>query len=648
MYLDNEAYDAEAIAKENSNEQRKETASHSFDNKLTASSLKEALLDNMKELKHNDDEEVYTHGKTNNALLHHGGEARAHEKLASLDKESLKADDKEDSGNESEKLSKAESNHISGGKEAKEPVKNGGKTKNNNSKQNSKTAKSKKEEKKVNHFPEDPSSSHNKFKHQHEQADESPMMGSLEEGSTTGGDLLEDNLMKMDKKKLVHLLAKFMRNRKSTSTSSDSEKNEQTPLGGGILLSGGLSSTFGAHPLLMKPAAETTLQNVASPSKGGNTQFIYMPDLPSKEVKMEQPVVEEVEKTATRESSAFSKPEHDPYIDIGSKDPADGDKSTTKQSYHLPSAVATADTKEKKKENSGENNVDQVSDSNEGSTTSEASKANASSTKQESKVNEAMEDAKVSEIKENAKESEVKEDAKGSEAKEEDNKVSEVKEEDNKVSEAKEAAKVDGETKEDEKASDQAKEEAKVDEAKEDGKKTDEKEENKSEEKVSKLESSDENKAESSTDASDSKTEGDAATEKTPTNLKHAHKEPTESLSMDELTENQLVDKIMEKETSYNKKLTADIHELSKAAAEDGGEVSEKNSETASGEEAEEEKSDDSVQNLIHRIKQKLSEKANKKKHGSKRFNDIYAEIGSLGKREVETKTTIHHHRHRF
>ncbi|XP_066925368.1 glutamic acid-rich protein-like [Clytia hemisphaerica] len=440
-----------------------------------------------------------------------------------------------------------------------------------------------------------------------------------------GGDLLEDNLMKMDKKKLVKLLAKFMRDSKKKT--DDSEKNHQTPAGGN---GGGMQATLGLHPLLL--GAMGGGGHKASGDKG--SQFVYMNELPSKAIKVDQPSEEEL-----TEKSTSSKVDHDPYVDIGSSDPTDGDKAV--QSHNRQKVTSSkdeksggSDDKEEKeekgsKEDEKEKETTEVGkEKNDAKFSKEDSKEDGGKTN-EAKVNESKEDdeKEASETKEDTKVSESKEDAKVSEAKE-DAKVGETKEEDK-----------SSESKEDDKAS-EAKEDAKVSETEQD-------EQEKAQHLISgqTLLKDEKEKEESE------KSEGD---DQVVASLSKSKEE-------DSKDEHDLVNKIMEKEKTYTSKLAADIHQHLSSDSSDpnneddsaGNKGAEKNSEALSADEAEQLSSskDENIKKLIQKIKEKLESKKTKKHHGqtANHYDDVYAEIGSFGKRDHGiVKKSFKRHRHVF
>ena len=467
------------------------------------------------------------------------------------------------------------------------------------------------------------------FNHQSPNEPEEESQNSKEGESSAenndGGDLLEDNLMKMDKKKLVKLLAKFMRDSKKKA--DDSEKNHQTPTGGN---GGGMQAPFGLHPLLL--GATGGDGHKASGDSG--SQFVYMSELPSKPIKVDQPSEEDLS-----EKSASGKVDHDPYVDIGSSDPTDGDKAV--QSHNRQKVTSskdeksggTVDKEEKEEKESKEDGKEKNTKSEEkeksnanfskedskedGGKTSEA-KVNEAKEEDEKESNETKEDAKVSETKEDAKASEAKEDAKVSETKEED-KASESKEDD-KATEAKEDAKAnEAEQEEQEKAQHLISGQTLLKDERE-------KEENE-------------------------KSEGD---DQVVASLSKSKEE-------DSKDEHDLVNKIMEKEKTYTNKLAADIHQhLSSDSSEPNDEDSvgnlkgaEKNSEALSADEAEQLSSskDENIKKLIQKIKDKLESKKNKQHHGqtTNRYDDVYAEIGSFGKRDHGiVKKSFKRHRHVF
>lgn len=238
-----------------------------------------------------------------------------------------KESDKMNSGDKSQEKNKKES------KEKSEKIKSDNKKK---EKAKNKAFSDKKKEDKV----DDKKGGSNKEGVKSNESPEETESHDAEESAAENGnpDLLEDNLMKIDKKKLVHLLAKFMRERKK---SKEAEKNTNAP------------HYTGMNPLLLQTSHPTT---------SGHGQFIYMSELPSKEVPVELgPTNEEVPETEEKQKQAKEHhalspakshaPKHDPYGDIGARDPTDQDKAT--QNRHLLAAKKEKEKEHKTKEVDG-------------------------------------------------------------------------------------------------------------------------------------------------------------------------------------------------------------------------------------------------------------------------------------------------------
>ena len=446
-----------------------------------------------------------------------------------------------------------------------------------------------------------------------------------------------------------------MRDRKKSQKAQDySEKNTQTPLAPNLQAGDGNVGEMPSsiHPLLLGATAaalhSSKQEDAEDVGQQKQHQFVYMHDLPissSSSSKLDHEDSDKTGQTATnkntddstplvsndgKDKDSFSEktaPVHklirDPYVDIGSKDPSDGDK-LEQNNRHAVASVSEND-KDVKKENSQE-------EEKEKETKSEAST--------EHKDNK---DGAETEVKNSHKEEETEDKSKKL--------TEEQKEKTNNSSSF--GSKDGGKSTEDQKS-----------DAKEDTEKL-EKAETTSNQEKEQNKFNKEDKSNSNEDSSASSAMVSLLKNQDNEKQHHSNDKQDDGESKgDEDSSSILVDKILEKDKAYTSKLTSDLHQQlsSDSNSDEEKEESTKNDDDSSKQEDREidkdhgsgedkmslmlgkvdkamnnsqDKEDDNIKKLIHHIKEKLAAKS------SKKHKDAYAEIGSPGKRDKNGRYTI-------
>ena len=431
-----------------------------------------------------------------------------------------------------------------------------------------------------------------------------------------------------------------MRGRKKSQqqqTKVDSEKNTQTPLAPNQQTGGNGQMPLNIHPLLLGATAaalhSSKQEDVEQDTSQHKQQFVYMHDIPmlsskddredndktgnpasTKNVDDSTTAVLNSNKNITSEKTApVLKAIRDPYVDIGSKDPADGDKLEQSNRHSVTSK------NENDKETAKEDNKE------------EGTKSDASAEHKNNK-NDA-------EFKSNHKEEGSGED----------------KDQSEKTNNS-------FDSKDEEKSSEDQKSDAKEVTEKLEKTETTTNEENK-QNKFNKEESSSSN-----VEAADSSSAAMVSLLKNQASQKQHHdndKLESGDSKVDADTSSNLIDKILEKDKEYTSKLTSDLHQQLSSSSDDedtdkgskGDDNSsshddrEVNKDDSSGDDKmtvmlgkvdkamnngqNKDKEDDDIKKLIHHIKEKLAAKSIKK------HKDVYAEIGTPGKRDKNGRHTI-------
>ena len=482
----------------------------------------------------------------------------------------------------------------------------------------------------------------------------------------------------------MHLLAKFMRDRKKSQGKQEakdgSEKNTQTPLAPNLQAGGGSGGQMpmSIHPLLLSATSsaalhskegkdeesqkvENSVDHKLDESSQQQQQFVNMHDLPM--TTKEQPKADQLDhgkdentnfnknvdsddvvaassSGKNKDGSALAdhttKTTHnklikDPYDDIGSKDPADGDKAEQNNRHAVAGLV-----KEVKKESG----IEEKEDNEESKTTQEDKVAKEVSATEHSNKND-------------------------------DKSIKISKEQD--VSDSIDKTKKPGDDDDEQQQKMASAHDKNYDQLKSE------------QEKERKF-----NKDGSATveDAAESSA-AMISVLKNQNNEKQHHDSKEESKQTD--ISSSLVDKILEKEKAYTGKLTSDLHQQLSSSSNEDEEKSGKDNDKTEGDDSktedrevdkesdektseallegnvakeaanskgdgDDDDDDDNIKKLIHHIKEKLAAKKSKK-HSATATNsknkDVYAEIGTPGKRDTSSKyvsksPNSKHRRHMF